>query len=790
MDINLASLYRNTVISSICKKHVIALVVLMIFFSPSNTQAQLPGPATLGVGLNAVTGNKGIIDTEILVDIILEKQAEIKNELIKKGIGKLLQDENYAIWEYGYLTTSALLEGNNKEIITQKILAQSTNMLMVYQFAEYGLEVDSIKNILKNQVLDAKNKADSIPLKLNMLDEDVKNMYIDLVYDVLINHPLVTRKLGLFANRLPFGLSFYKHINTYQKFLADSGKTFNATTIEKLAAKQKKTKQLTKEQLKAKLLTGKQLIGIRDTLYTRVSFYLNNYYLLKKILEKNGEYAVHTSVTNQFSDLKMASDDMLKKAFKLDSLLADTNKDFRASYEILKNNVAFPNSTTRERLSVLSSYNLIGEKRGIESTDLLKLKGYFDSLDKARKASINANRKKAIEFLQDSLIEEYREFKQEISGLMIPKSTATQMVVINSVSPTTAASIKELTTMLSDIDEFVGRVSKDGKEVFQNDLYYIQQKVKPMIGQLVVMNGLKSKYIAVVKKTETSLLAILTSKIDGSLLSEFNYKAGKNKEKNLLATIENLTELENPLFYQEVLAGLKSQLAEIPAKKDIANDGLKVMLSLLANIDLNTLANVADKTLEIDVEEVIIWMYDTFIDKVVNGGNSFAPYFTIGLNYSNIKLKDVVEKDKINQFSYASEKIGFAWKIYDAKHKRASKDFRNKDRFDFCSGKMKNKTKVLSPEPIISNFHFIAYASGILYTLVDATTEKEFDSPLGAVGAGFTFFNSLELNFSHVWPLDSDRSPTYSRFFQVSFDVKIVDYINAARKKRMQLKGK
>ena len=62
-------------------------LMLMLNF-PNQLKAQLPGPATLSAGLNAVTGSKGVIDTEVLADVILEKQIEVKRELIKKGVSK------------------------------------------------------------------------------------------------------------------------------------------------------------------------------------------------------------------------------------------------------------------------------------------------------------------------------------------------------------------------------------------------------------------------------------------------------------------------------------------------------------------------------------------------------------------------------------------------------------------------------------------------------------------------------------------------------------------------------
>jgi hypothetical protein len=727
MDINLASLYQNSVISSICKRHVIALVGLMIFFSTSNTQAQLPGPATLGVGLNAVTGNKGAVDTELLTDLIVEKQIELKKELIRRGVSKLLQNENYAIWEYGYNLTSVLLEGNNKDIITKKILEQSTSLFFVYRFAEYGLQIDSIQKLL----LSRKELSSGDKVTLKMLPQERRNGYIDLVYDVLINNQEVTADFGLFVNRLPFGLPFYYNLSAYHTL----GKRDSSEKID--------------------------MDEVKNILARRIKFYMKNYYLLTFINSNGGEENINNNVEQLFGNGKP------KEAIRV--LKKEINRDW-------------------ESLNKSSKYNFdnLIVKRYENSIKTSGNNKEFNDLATQNKDLTEAHADSGRSFLQNILPMRIVSFKLEVQTLFNSKKPP-GINIINNVSSMPKSPDLDLTELLTEMDKFSLRITNAPDKVFSQDLYYIQQKVKPLVAKLVLQYGLDMLYLDVIKSTEASIISILVDAMDQNLLSEYSYLELIEKEnsRNIVKTIEKLSALDKPISYEEILIDLKSELNQFAFDSAKANEGLKALHSLLANIDLNLLTYVTQGSLSIDVEDIIIWMYDNYIDQVV--ARRYAPYFTIGLNYSNLKSFGLGNEEKAEQFAYASEKVGFRANIADFKHIKAKKLRSNT--FDRNKKYLFGKNVLKNPEPIISNIHGIAYISGLLYTLIDASTNEEFDSPVVAIGLGVSFFNSLELNFSHVWPMDVKRSSSLPRFFQFSFDIKLFDYLSAAKKKQLALKA-
>ena len=663
-------------------------LMLMLNF-PNQLKAQLPGPATLSAGLNAVTGSKGVIDTEVLADVILEKQIEVKRELIKKGVSKTLQGKSYAFWEYGYLTIEALVEGNNQKIITQKLLEQAANLYMVYEFANFGLSIKEVRDNLSlvdcggeckslnanspkvpcKHVYNDSTKFYELPLK-------VRRAYLDVIYDVLINNTEVTRKHGFFKNRLPFGVRTYNQLSKY--------KTANANNSVRL----NKVHQIVKDYL---------------------SSYMEHYYIIDKVL-----YTV----------------DKQKPKNKIK--ITDWTKD------------------------VVNTKDVSVEKLA----DQLKVSTDYLSIDLPKKI---------------------KAFTDSVQGILVPKNKIEISGLTSLAQP--PKSLGQISEVLTEIDGFAERVENDPERVFEEDLYYIEKKVRPMVGNLVVMANLDPQFLEDLKQTEKHIKAILVNKVEKSeearIVDIINYNA--LQEKNNLPT-DALWKLDNAHSYEVILDELRT-MSSVDSTLFGENGQLSsvgLLLSILKQIDLNMLTDADLLTLEIDVEEVIIWMYDKFIEKVTS--RRFTPYFTIGLNYSNIKSTAPSDnEERQNNFSYASEKIGFQLKLWDIKRQRIEQEIKPKKQ-------PYTEFKFYNQDPVVSNVHWIGYVSGVLYTLVDASTNQEFDSPLAATGIGLTFFNSLELNFSHVWPLDVSQSASHARFFQVSFDVKITDYIMASRKKRLALK--
>lgn len=747
-------------------------IILCLCSITINVKSQLPGPATLGVGLNTVTGSKGTIDTELLGELIFEKQIEIRRELIKRGISKLLLKENYALWEFGYITTHALLDGNNKDIITKKILEQAANLNMLYKFAEYGLTLgeveEAIFSIAKKSEIGI-TKINEGQREFSELPESIKNIYLDIIYDVLISEDEVTSNLGFFSNRLPLGKDFYSKVSQSQiRVISDQliapSKSSISNQMQQASTDSKKDKKT--KFLDDSIAVSNNIFLIKKVLKDHLKFYLENYYLLNEVVSASGEFGL------LFEYGKVIGDD-----------LENTVKDLKSK---LNNLLGEYDSIKQQNESQTYSKSNLRYNRGYQLEKNGELNGLGKKIKDVKSELIdyeNRISKKAESYLIDSLDNYINDFKKDLRGVLsneklLGQVNKTNTVIINALPQNLSGFEKEITHALIEIESFVDRIKIDKNEVYTRDLYYIKEKATPLVGKLIVNHNLDPKYLTVIRKVEASLTSVLLAQksSDSTMLKTTTEFIKSQKVKGV--NIQTLLELDKASSYEEIIDDLRYILVD-----NSSNEGVKTLLSLLNNIDLNMISNVANSTLELDVEDIILWMYDTYIDKVSTKSGQFSPYFVIGLNYSNFRSigHGSISKDAVNQFSYASEKIGMSYNVIDFKRRYTQEKHRYTQVLD--------RTVVRSYEPVVSNVHVTGFASGIMYTLLDATTQEEFDSPLLGIGAGFSFFNSLELNVSHVWPLDMSRSsPTLNRFFQFSFDIKLFDYIASARKKRLALK--
>lgn len=154
--------------------------------------------------------------------------------------------------------------------------------------------------------------------------------------------------------------------------------------------------------------------------------------------------------------------------------------------------------------------------------------------------------------------------------------------------------------------------------------------------------------------------------------------------------------------------------------------------------------------------------------------NYFAPFFSIGTNYASFNHSNNLKPDNasLNNLYFASEKIGFKYKIYNWKYVRA---FKPGESFTYYG---KHRVwKRPQEQPLIADLHFVVYGSGLLYNVVNTKSEKSFTHPIFGYGAGVTFFNGLSLNISYATPIVNGGIRTKNSFFNIGFDVPIIDYI-------------
>jgi hypothetical protein len=174
----------------------------------------------------------------------------------------------------------------------------------------------------------------------------------------------------------------------------------------------------------------------------------------------------------------------------------------------------------------------------------------------------------------------------------------------------------------------------------------------------------------------------------------------------------------------------------------------------IAGIQKYLVIDTDSNRVDIKVEEMLVYLYDKYASET---SSQVSLYFTVGYNYLGVLNTNY-------DISYASEKIGLKWKIYDHYKKRTynSKYFLEKRK------------------PVINDFYILAFVSGLLYQIDALKSEEDFTQASYGLNVGVHFFNGLDLNsgFTSV-QLAGKRK----LLFGAGFDIPITEYLSRLGKK-------
>lgn len=127
------------------KKGFIATIFLILI---QFSQAQIGAPG-LSIGADEVLFEKGILDVELLGEIIAEKQSEIKQEFTKRTIlNRTLNHGPYLTYHYASQVLSALLDHKDKNVVKKQLLESSTELAIVLGITEAFIKIRS-KDIIE-----------------------------------------------------------------------------------------------------------------------------------------------------------------------------------------------------------------------------------------------------------------------------------------------------------------------------------------------------------------------------------------------------------------------------------------------------------------------------------------------------------------------------------------------------------------------------------------------------------------------------------------------------------------
>lgn len=115
-----------------------ALIGLKAQDEPSIHQAP-----SLQLGLNGLTFSKGDLDAQLIMEIIAEKQKEIKVRLVENMFLEGLDNTGGTVYNYATNILKGVTQEPNPEIRTRIVLENTVNLVFVYAFAEYMMKKDS-----------------------------------------------------------------------------------------------------------------------------------------------------------------------------------------------------------------------------------------------------------------------------------------------------------------------------------------------------------------------------------------------------------------------------------------------------------------------------------------------------------------------------------------------------------------------------------------------------------------------------------------------------------------------
>ncbi|MBL4704645.1 MAG: hypothetical protein JKY54_08995 [Flavobacteriales bacterium] len=267
---------------------------------------------------------------------------------------------------------------------------------------------------------------------------------------------------------------------------------------------------------------------------------------------------------------------------------------------------------------------------------------------------------------------------------------------------------------------------------------------------------------------ENSLLFVLLQKGD-----EINFDY-----VNFLEKLDHLEEVGTYSYLLHTLLGI----GDIHAKKGTSRALNTVVNAIEKYIEFD----VADDQIELDVEGIILALYDQYADRDFNG---MKFHLTVGLNQATFLTQgySLNATDTISNLAFASEKIGVKFKLVNWKLRRSylpGENFKNKVVTE------RKASRHFQSDPIISDLHILLYGSGLLHNLSNLTSNKEFNHPIAGLSLGISTYNHLDFNIGLAMPLASNRTlSTNDLMLNVGFDIRFSEYLTALNKKRKQEKA-
>jgi hypothetical protein len=676
------------------KSKILFLAILILPFKSLFAQTDLDTKApTLQVGLDGFSFAKGSLDAQLIMEIVAEKQKELKVKAIQNVFLNKVQDAGGTFYTYVDNVVRELVFEPDQQVRTKKILENTVNLVFTASYLNFylaSLEKNSKerKNIVNlactyNTVLDSIKESlvakDVLnitdfsiePRKLTFFKDEQAVEFIALLSDMTskaIRGDAKLKQLGLMQVAYS---ETYEYMNFYNKLIYDEESTKTKKSLAKSVY----------EHINNTLQGCTDLIGAVN-------------YLVE---EKTFRFDVKTLIKFETKDKELISFNTSKLSEVRDSL---------------KHLITKLESKQADLLIIHEANVLIQKQDTSLVADIQNLVKIYFYIDKAIK-QIEATK---LDNNNLTRLSTYADILYTLNNDFIP--------ILKNQS---FRSFEYL-----DIIELLN--------VFNNDFFT----------NIISSNKVLNKY-----KSEIPQFLLLVSKLyqfdRGSTISE----------------------------YMKLLDDIGTTFPD-----DNIRNALSTVLKFVKDYSVIEKNDNNKEVLSFNVESFLYKLQT--IKPYSNKRLSFL--FTVGVNNAMFS-KDLILPDSSvsRNLSFVGEKIGVKYTLYNwafSKTRNPGETYKTSKYWPLWNTGTFIKTGP-PKEPIISNWHLIAYGSGILYNLVNTKTQKEFNMPIIGVGSGLTFYNGLDFNISWGVPIMANQPiSSENGFWNVGFDIQFIEYYNRLMEKR------
>lgn len=562
--------------------------------------------------------------------------------------------------------------------------------------------------------------------------------------------PTVQKQDNIFSHLLD---NYGKQINTKSKinqvlqlnsadFINDSNILSNLNSLKSILTEYKSLKKIFDENhTKVSTLSGNTLNDYDDKILLIEQYNdLVKKYLLIGQLDKNNSLFVGEKVNVELK--------------KIDVDVALKNKVEKYRSDLLENK----QDSVKLSLLVVPDIKFIDneiKKINVNGLNLKNIDLSMKSIDK----SIDENVKKITE--SDAF------FKGYINYLM--NQIETNQFVIDRPNLKSDSNLK-IATVIGDLYGKLNDLRKH-KTYNYSDVDYIENQIlknlveaKNLTGGKVTNGSNPDVYLELIDLTK-NLAPLLKMKI--IIQRELNLRNFRYEKElfSLFEFIGNLDKLDKAETYSSVISLIRENSESIT--NELPDGAFKDSYKIFINgVKKYTLINPNAEKEYVEVD-VISFLSDLqqYYDR--NNTSRFSLYLTLGLNqnffFNKFTFPD--SNEEIKNIGFASEKIGIRYKILDFKKYKGYENVIKSDVY------LNKKT------PFINDWYVALYGSGLLYSLANTSTNRNFTFAHVGLATGLRFYNALDFNVVLGFPFVKNKRFPYGAFYGIGLDIPLGEYL-------------